>query len=59
MPTRIKNYAFIDGQNLHMGMRDSGITLDFRKFRIYLHEKYDVFAAYYFIGYMQENQAPR
>jgi uncharacterized LabA/DUF88 family protein len=57
MPTRIKNYAFIDGQNLHMGLRDSGIALDFRKFRIYLQEKYDVFAAYYFIGYMQENQS--
>jgi hypothetical protein len=33
------------------------ITLDFRKFRIYLRERLDVIEAYYSIGYIQENQA--
>jgi uncharacterized LabA/DUF88 family protein len=57
MPTSSKNFAFIDGQNLHLGLKETGISLDFRRFRNYLHEKWDVTEAYYFIGYMQENQA--
>src|ERR1700689_867756 len=57
MPTHAKAFAFIDGQNLHLGLKETGITLDFKKFRIYLREKLDVTEAYYFIGYMQENQA--
>jgi len=57
MPTHAKNFAFIDGQNLHLGLKETGIALDFKKFRIYLREKLDVTEAYYFIGYMHENQA--
>src|SRR6266853_2271877 len=56
MPNRSKNYAFIDGQNLYLGLKESGITLDLKRFRIYLRERLDVVEAYYFIGYMQENQ---
>src|SRR3989344_7938310 len=50
------NYAFIDGQNLYLGTKDCGITLDYAKFRVYLKEKYNVERAYVFIGYLPENR---
>lgn len=36
-PTR--NYAFIDGNNLHMAVRDLGWRIDHRKFRVFLREQ--------------------
>ncbi|PIR27176.1 hypothetical protein COV40_02285 [Candidatus Berkelbacteria bacterium CG11_big_fil_rev_8_21_14_0_20_42_15] len=50
-----KNYAFIDGQNLNLGVKELGWKLDFKKFRIYLEEKYQVEKVYYFIGYIEKN----
>lgn len=50
-----KNYAFIDGTNLHQTMKKVGWDLDYRRFRVYLSEHYGVGKAYYFIGYMPEN----
>lgn len=50
------NYAFIDGQNLHQSIREQNWTLDYKKFRIYLKEKYKVEKAYLFIGYISENR---
>lgn len=49
------NYAFIDGQNLNLSIQELGWKLDFRKFRIYLSEKYGVGKAYYFIGFVEGN----
>ncbi|MCL5093566.1 MAG: NYN domain-containing protein [Patescibacteria group bacterium] len=49
------NYAFIDGQNLNLSIRELGWGLDERRFRTYLKEKYNVQKAYYFIGFMSEN----
>jgi len=49
------NYAFIDSQNLNLGIRESGWVLDFRKFRVYLKEKYGVTKAFLFIGYIGGN----
>ncbi len=49
------NYAFIDGQNLNMGTQFIGWRLDFKKFRIYLKEKFGVDIAYYFIGFVDGN----
>lgn len=49
------NYAFIDGQNLNLGTQYMGWKLDFKKFRIYLREKYGVDTAYYFIGFVESN----
>jgi uncharacterized LabA/DUF88 family protein len=49
-------YAFIDGQNLHLGIRSLGWELDYRKFRLYLKNKYEVTNAFLFIGYMTEKQ---
>lgn len=49
-------YAFIDSQNLNLGVKSSGWTLDFHKFRIYLREKYKVEKAYLFIGQVAGNE---
>ncbi len=50
------NYAFIDSQNLYLGVQRLGWTLDFRRFRVYLREKYHVTKAYLFIGYLPGNE---
>lgn len=50
------NFAYIDGANLDLGIKSSGWLLDFRKFRIYLKEKYGIVKAYYFIGFVAGNQ---
>ena len=44
------NYAFIDGANLHRGIKALGWELDYKKFRVWLTEKYSVTTAYIFIG---------
>lgn len=51
------NYAFIDSNNLNLGVQALGWKLDFKKFRIYLQEKYSVKVAYLFIGYVVTNQS--
>ena len=33
------NFAYIDGQNLNLGVKSLGWDLDFKKFRLYLKEK--------------------
>ena len=50
------NFAFIDGQNLNLGVQKLGWKLDFSRFRKYLREKYAVTTAYYFMGFVSENQ---
>lgn len=56
MQGKENNYAFIDSQNLNLGIRSLGWKLDFKKFRIYLKEKYQVTTAYLFIGFIPQNQ---
>ncbi len=56
MDNKLNNYAFIDSQNLNLGIQSLGWKLDHRRFRIYLKEKYNVSVAYLFIGYVQNNQ---
>ena len=56
MQKELNNYAFIDSQNVNLGVRDLGWNLDFKKLRIYLREKYSVKTAYLFIGYLPENK---
>jgi len=56
MKKRLNNYAFIDSQNLNLGIQGLKWKLDHRKFRIYLKEKYQISVAYLFIGYLAENQ---
>ncbi len=50
------NYAFIDSQNLNLGIQKLDWKLDYRKFRTYLSEKYSVKRAYIFIGFVALNQ---
>lgn len=47
-------YAFIDSQNLNLGTQKAGWKMDWRRFRQYLREKYNVTKAYMFIGYVPE-----
>lgn len=60
-------YAFIDSQNLNLGtskdLKNSkgktiynGWHLDFKKFRIYLRDKFRVSQAFLFIGRIKENE---
>jgi uncharacterized LabA/DUF88 family protein len=51
------NYAFIDSNNLDLGIKSLGWKLDYKKFRIYLKEKYNISNAYLFIGYVPTNQS--
>lgn len=48
------NYAFIDNQNLNLGIQKLGWKMDWRKFRAFLKNSYGVDSAYMFIGYMPE-----
>lgn len=51
------NIAFIDGQNLYMGITniENSWRMDLKKFRIFLKDKYKVEIAYYFLGCIDEN----
>ena len=51
------NYAFIDSQNLNLGIQKLGWKLDYQRFRVYLTEKYGVKKAYIFIGFVALNQS--
>ncbi len=51
------HFAFIDSQNLNLAILDSGWKLDFKKFRIYLKDKYKITEAYLFLGYLKENKS--
>ena len=50
------NLAFIDGQNLHLGTMHNNWKIDYKKFRVYLRDKYNVAEAYYHLGYTDETQ---
>lgn len=50
------NYAFIDGQNLYLAIKGLGWKLDYKRFRVYLKEKYGVQKAYMFMGFLPENK---
>lgn len=63
MPRKLKNkskdtvYAFIDSQNLNLGVKSQRWELDFKRFRIYLRDKYKVEKAYLFIGHVPGNES--
>lgn len=50
------NYAFIDSQNLNLGVQRAGWKMNWKRFREFLAEEYDVKEAFMFIGYMPENE---
>lgn len=63
---RENRFAFIDSQNLNLGTSKDiyrkkkliykGWKLDFKKFRIYLADKFKVKKAFLFIGYIKKNE---
>ena len=53
-PTQRGNYAFIDSQNLNLGTQKMGWKMDWKKFREFLRDKYNVEKAFMFIGYMPD-----
>jgi len=53
---KIVTFAFIDAQNLNLGVKSQGWKLDWSKFRQYLRNKYNVTDAYLFIGYKSGNE---
>ena len=52
----MRNYAFIDSQNLNLGVRSLGWQVDYKKFRLYLKNKHGVDKAFIFIGLVDNNQ---
>lgn len=52
-----ENFAFIDSQNLNLSIRELGWKLDFRRFRQYLKDKYQISQAFLFIGYVRGNES--
>jgi len=53
----MSNYAFIDSQNLNLSIQNLGWKLDFRRFRVYLKDRFKVTKAFLFIGYIEENES--
>ncbi len=55
----MKNYCYVDGQNLHLGTASAEKPwyVDLAKFRVYLREKYHVEKAFYYLGYVQEGSS--
>jgi len=52
----INNYAFIDGNNLHLTFVGLGVQLKYDKLLSYLKKRHNVTTAYYFIGHISQNQ---
>lgn len=54
---KLKAYVFIDSQNLNLSTRQLKWKLDFRKFYVYLLDKYKIEKAFLFIGYVPGNES--
>ena len=49
------NIAFIDAQNMYLAVQESNWLVDYKKFRVWLRDKYNIGEAYYFLGYLNED----
>ena len=56
MKKKENNIAFIDAQNLHLWTASEDWKVDFKRFRVYLQDKFNVEEAYYFLGFLSEDQ---
>ena len=56
MENKENNFAFIDSQNLNLAILSLGWRIDFKRFRIYLKDKYKINKAFLFIGYLPGNE---
>ncbi len=50
------NFAYIDGANLHRGVKSLGWDLDYKRFRVWLSDKYDIKNAYLFLGLIPKHK---
>lgn len=50
------NFAYIDGANLHKGVESLGWRLDYKRFRVWLKDKYRIAQAYIFIGLVPKHK---
>ncbi len=55
MKAKIDTVAYIDGANLHKGIQSSAWKLDYRKFRSWIRQKFDVTEAHLFLGLITKN----
>ncbi|MCK4386778.1 MAG: NYN domain-containing protein [Candidatus Pacebacteria bacterium] len=55
MRNQENNFAYIDGNNLYKGITELGWKLDYKRFRIFLKDKYNVHKAYLFLGFISKN----
>jgi uncharacterized LabA/DUF88 family protein len=55
MTIMIRNYVFIDGNNLYLGAKSQNINLDYKKLRLYLTNKFNADKVFIFIGYDPNN----
>ena len=46
------NFAYIDGANLYKGIESLNWKFDYKRFRVWLREKYGVEQAYLFLGFV-------
>jgi len=50
------NIAFIDAQNLYLWTNSENWKVDFKRFRVYLKDKFQVEEAYFFLWFLDEDQ---
>jgi len=51
------NFAFIDAQNLNLGIQRAGFKLNWKEFRQYMKNKHNVEQAFLFVGYVPDNES--
>lgn len=56
MKNKENNYAFIDAQNVHLGILEFDWKIDWKRFRIWLKNKFSIEKALIFIGYHKGNE---
>lgn len=56
MKNKENNFAYIDGANLHKGVRSLGWKLNYQRFRVWLQEKYRITRAYIFLGLVSKHK---
>ena len=53
----MNNYAFIDWQNLYLWLKSDDWQIDYKRFRVFLKDKFNIKKAYYFLGF-KESENP-
>ncbi len=54
--TNSTTYVFIDSQNLHLGIKNLGWDIDYKRLFVYLKEKYNFNGCILYIGFVEKNQ---